>query len=86
MLPLCAAYQMLEHPAESPTLCYSLNATTPCRISYCVLLTEYQHSIPTAGYRKKQHLTGHIVSTVEFDVREEHVILDVPVLEVNPVT
>jgi hypothetical protein len=51
-----------------------------------MLLTEYQHSIPIAGYRKKQHLTGHIVSKIEFDVREEHVIFVVPVLEVDSVT
>jgi len=31
---------MLQHPVESPTVCYSLNATASFRIYHCVLLTE----------------------------------------------
>jgi hypothetical protein len=86
---------MLQHPVEFPTLRYSLNATTQynlslnatthCRITHCVLLTEYYHSSPSAGYRKKEHLTAHIVAKVHFDARDGHVILDVLFLQVDSV-
>jgi hypothetical protein len=62
------------------------NATSLCRISHYVLLTEYQLSISTAGYRKYQHLAAHIVATVHFDGGKEQAIHNVLILQVESVT
>jgi hypothetical protein len=51
-----------------------------------MLLTEYQHAIPAAAYRHNQHLAAHTVATEHFDCRDEQVVLDVLLLQVDSIT